>query len=163
MVGFFWDPRPRDLVYVFFPGVLASPGLDRSACRLMMTSNATTHNLVLVPADTEAEAPGHGGSLELGALAGKPVLVVLRVTEVIEQESLHVSVWGSAEGSDWGTKALFWFPERFYRGVTPAALDLSQRPEVKFLQGRWEVNRWGRGTPRPHFKFGLEVQELPPG
>ncbi len=128
-----------------------------------MTSNTTTENLVLVPTDTAVESPGRGNPLELGLLSGKSLLVILRVTEVIEQESLHVSVWGSAVGSDWGAKALFWFPERFYRGVTPAALDLSQRPDVKFLQARWEVNRWGRGYPRPYFKFGLEVQELPPG
>ena len=41
--------------------------------------------------------------------------------------------------------------------------DLSQRQEVKFLQGRWEANRWGRGYPRPYFKFSLEIQELPSG
>lgn len=96
-------------------------------------------------------------------MAGKPLLLILRVSEVIEQESLHISVWGSPDGSDWGAKALFWFPERFYRGVTPAALDLRQRPELKSLQARWEVNRWGRGYPRPYFKFGVEIQELPPG
>jgi hypothetical protein len=126
-----------------------------------MASNTTTENLVLVAADTVVETPGHGITLVMGALAGKPLLVILRVTEVIEQESLHVSVWGSADGGDWGAKALFWFPERFYCGVTPAALELGQRPNVKFLQARWEANRWGRGYPRPYFKFGLEVQELP--
>jgi hypothetical protein len=128
-----------------------------------MTSSETTQNLFLAPADTVAEAPGGGEPVELGVLAGRPVLIALRITEVIEQESLHVSVWGSADGKDWGTKPLFWFPERFYRGATPAALDLGQRPEVKFLKARWEVNRWGRGYPRPFFKFSLEVQELPPG
>jgi hypothetical protein len=95
----------------------------------------------------------------LGALAGKPVLLTLRVDEVLEQESLHVSVWGSADGQDWGTQALFWFPQKFYAGVTPAALELERRPDIKFLQARWEANRWGRGIPRPHFKFSLEVQE----
>ena len=128
-----------------------------------MAPNATTQNLFLAPAYTVADAPGHGGLLELGALAGRPLLIVLRITEVIEQESLHVSVWGSTDGKDWGTKALFWFPERFYCGITPAALDLSQRPEVRFLEARWELNRWGRGYPRPYFKFSLEVQELPAG
>jgi hypothetical protein len=128
-----------------------------------MTPNATTQNLFLAPADTVADAPGHGLPRELGALGGRPLLIVLRISEVIEQESLHVSVWGSADGKGWGTKALFWFPERFYRGVTPAALDLSQRAEVKFLEARWELNRWGRGYPRPYFKFSLEIQELPAG
>jgi hypothetical protein len=114
----------------------------------------------LVPPDTVVETPGRGATYELGALAGKSVLIVLRVTEIVEQESLEVSVWGSPDGSDWGANALFSFPQRFYCGVTPAALDLGQRPEIRSLQARWDVNRWGRGYPRPHFKFVVEIQEL---
>jgi len=109
---------------------------------------------------TLIEANGRGGPFALGELAGKPVLVVLRIEEIIEQESIHVSVWGSADGEAWGDKALFWYPQKFYRGATPAALNLSQRPEIKFLQARWETNRWGRGYPRPRFKIGIEIQEL---
>jgi hypothetical protein len=113
----------------------------------------------LVPVGHIAEGSGQGAPLELGALAGKTLLLILQITEVLEQESLHVSVWGSSDGQNWGTQALFWFPQKFYAGVTPAALDLGQRPDIKFLQARWEANRWGRGIPRPHFKFGVEVQE----
>ena len=110
--------------------------------------------------DTTVEESGKGLALELGERSGKPLLLVLRVNEAIEQESLQVSVWGSADGKEWGPKALFLFPQVFYTGVTPAALDLAQRPEIKFLQARWDVNRWGRGYPRPRFVFNVEVQEL---
>ncbi len=113
----------------------------------------------LVPAGTAVEGSGQGAPLELGALAGKPLLLVLQIGEVVEQESLHVSIWGSVDGQDWGTQALFWFPQRFYSGVTPAALDLGQRTDIRFLQARWEANRWGRGVPRPHFEFAVEVKE----
>ena len=113
----------------------------------------------LVPAGTEVEGSGQGAPLELGALAGKALLLILRIDGVLEQESLHVSIWGSADGQNWGTQALFWFPQKFYSGLTPAALSLGQRPDIKFLQARWEANRWGRGIPRPHFKFAVEVQE----
>lgn len=114
----------------------------------------------LVPAGTVVETAGASQAFELGALAGKPLLIVLRITDVIEQESLHVSIWGSTDGENWGGKTLFWFPQEFYRGVKPAALDLRQRPELKFLQARWEVNRWGRGYPRPSFAFAVEIEEL---
>ena len=107
---------------------------------------------------TMTETKGESEPYELGELAGKSLLIVLWVTDVIEQESLHVSVWGSADGNDWGSKALFWFPQRFYRGVTPAAIDLSQRLEVRFLKARWELNRWGRGYPVPRFEFSVEVR-----
>lgn len=114
----------------------------------------------LVPTGTAVETSSSGEPLELGALAGQRLMVVLRLTGIIEQESLEVSLWGSSDGKDWGKQPLFGFPQVFYRGTTPATLDLSQLPEVRFLQARWDVNRWGRGYPRPHFEFGVEVQPL---
>jgi hypothetical protein len=127
-----------------------------------MTSSISTQPTIyhLVPPETRVETDGAGPAYELGALAGKPVMIVLRITEIIEQESLHVSIWASADGKDWGQQALFWYPQKFYRGVAPAALDLGQRPDLKFLRANWEVNRWGRGDPRPLFKFGVEIQAL---
>ena len=129
---------------------------------MTMSTNLTTKAPLgyLVPLDTVVEAKGEGAAFELGALAGKSLLAVLRVNDIIEQESLHVSIWGSADGANWGERALFWYPEKFYRGVTPASLDLAQRPEIRFLKARWEANRWGRGYPLPYFKFAVEIQEL---
>jgi hypothetical protein len=123
------------------------------------TIMANSSVVYLVPTGTEIEASGQGEPLELGALAGKTLLLIIQIDEVLEQESLHISVWGSTDGVNWGTQALFWFPQKFYSGATPAAIDLGQRPEIKYLQARWEANRWGRGIPRPHFKFAVEVQE----
>jgi hypothetical protein len=134
--------------------------LAGSANSIMSNSTTTSSPAAyLVPAGTTSEGPGHGAPFELGALAGKPLLLILQIDSALEQESLHVSIWGSADGQDWGVQALFWYPQKFYSGVTPAALDLHQRPAIKFLQARWETNRWGRGIPRPHFKFSLELQE----
>ncbi len=121
---------------------------------------ATSSVDYLVPPRTTVEESGKGAPLELGALAGKRLLLVLEIDEVLEQESLHVSIWGSTDGQNWGTQALFWFPQKFYSGSTPAALNLGQRPDIKFLQARWETNRWGRGIPRSHFRVGLEVREV---
>ena len=128
-----------------------------------LSTSAQTAVYHLIPPETQVETNGAGPAYELGALAGKPVMIVLRVTEIIEQESLHVSIWGSPEGKDWGGEALFWYPQKFYRGVAPAALDLRQMSGIRFLQARWEVDRWGRGYPRPLFKFGIEIQELDSG
>ncbi len=127
-----------------------------------MTPTLTTQVNVchLVPPDTQVETNGQSPAYELGASVGKPLMIVLGITEIIEQESLHVSIWGSADGQDWGQQALFWYPQKFYRGIAPAALDLRQQPGIRFLQARWELNRWGRCDPRPMFKFGVEIQEL---
>jgi hypothetical protein len=125
---------------------------------LSISTQPTVYHLV--PPETQVETNGASPACELGELEGKPVMIVLRITEIIEQESLHVSIWGSPDGEDWGQQALFWYPQKFYPGVAPAALDLRQWPGIKFLQARWEVNRWGRGDPRPLFKFGIEIQAL---
>jgi len=127
-----------------------------------MSSSATTPTAAkyLVPPDTVVETPGTGMVLELASLAGRPVLISLRIVDILEQQSLQVSVWGSADGQEWGAQPLFCFPQKFYPGATPAALDLQLRPEVRYLQARWEVNRWGRGYPVPHFVFAVEIQEL---
>jgi hypothetical protein len=119
----------------------------------------STANYLVLP-ETAVDASGAGEALDLGPLAGRQLLIILRITEIIEQEALDVSVWGSADGKDWGKEPLFAYPQKFYRGAAPAALDLRQKPEVKFLQARWDVSRWGRGYPRPYFKFAVEIQDL---
>ena len=119
----------------------------------------STANYLVLP-ETAVDASGAGEAVDLGPLAGRQLLIILRITEIIEQEALDVSVWGSADGKDWGKEPLFVYPQKFYRGAAPAALDLRQKPEVKFLQARWDVSRWGRGYPRPYFKFAVEIQDL---
>ncbi len=116
----------------------------------------------LVAPETTVETGGRSAPLDLGPLAGSRLVVVLRIDQIVEQESLDVAVWGSADGKDWGTSSLFSYPQKFYRGITPAAVDLSQRPEVRFLEARWSLNRWGRGYPRPHFVFSVEIESLKP-
>ena len=125
-----------------------------------MTTSAQAATKNIVQPGTVIEGNGRSQPFEVGGLAGKRLLIVLRIDEIVEQESLHVSIWGSAEGQAWGEKALFWYPQKFYRGATPAALDLGQLPEIKFLQARWETNRWGRGYPRPYFQAAIEIEEL---
>ncbi len=122
----------------------------------MDSKTTSTPAAWLVP-ETVVETRGESPAVDLGDRAGQQLLVVLRVTEIIEQESLHVSIWGSRDGEDWGQKPLFLFPQVFYAGATPAALDLAQRPDIRYLQARWDVNRWGRGYPRPRFVMNLEI------
>ena len=57
-----------------------------------MTLTTSTQPTVyhLVPPETRVERNGASPAYELGALAGKPVMIVLRIAEIIEQESLHV-------------------------------------------------------------------------
>ena len=117
--------------------------------------------LNLIPADTKMEANGDGAAFDISTSATRTFLCLLTVTEQIEQESLDVSIYGSADGETWTKKPLLKLPQQFYRGKTKLVLDLSLRPEMKFIRARWELNRWGRGAPLPMFVAGLDLTEVP--
>ncbi len=130
--------------------------------RAPMGQANTSVGLELVPAGTLVEASGDGPAFEVPADGPRVFVLRLEITDVIEQESLELSLWGSTDGQNWGTMPLLKFPQRFYRGATQMALDLAERPEVRFLRARWELNRWGRGVPSPRFRFGVTATAAEP-
>jgi hypothetical protein len=118
--------------------------------------------LQLIPPDTRMEASADGASFNISESATRTFLCRLTVTDQIEQESLDVSIWGSANGETWPKRPLLKLPQQFYRGTTKLVLDLSLRSEVKFIRARWDLNRWGRVAPTPMFVAGMDLVEIPP-
>lgn len=118
--------------------------------------------LALISAGTRLEANGDGVAVDISSSGTRTFLCRLVITDQIEQESLDVSIWGSADGENWGTKPLLKLPQGFYRGEEKRVLDLALRPEVKFIRARWELNRWGRVAPAPMFVAELHLTEIPP-
>ncbi len=115
----------------------------------------------LVAAKTVVKAKGDGPTVDVSGAAGRVFLLTLEITQIIEQESLDVSVYGSADGATWGAKSLAAFPQKFYRGESPLLLDLTAHPDVKFVRAHWDVARWGRGVETPMFEFGVRLKEIP--
>ena len=115
----------------------------------------------LVPAGTQVTANGDGAGVDVTPSATRTFFCVMDITEQLEQESLDVSIFGSEDGQTWQAKPILKFPQRFYCGETRMVLDLTVRPEVKFIRARWELNRWGRVAPLPMFVFGLHASEVP--
>ena len=115
----------------------------------------------LIPQDTRVESNGNGTKVDVSASQSRTFLCELQITDQIEQESIDVSIWGSADSENWGRKPILMLPQQFYRGETRMVLDLTLRPEVKFIRAGWEVNRWGRVAPTPMFVIGLGLQEVP--
>jgi hypothetical protein len=115
----------------------------------------------LVPEKTIASGKSDGPVLDIREAGTRVFLLNLGITNIVEQEALDVSVFGSADGAAWGAKPVAAFPQKFYRGEHPLLLDLSAQPDVKFLRAHWEAVRWGRGTEIPMFQFHVTIKEVP--
>jgi hypothetical protein len=114
----------------------------------------------LIPPETRLTANGEGQPYEITASESRTFLCSMFIEDQIEQESVDISVWGSADGQDWGKLPLLKMPQRFYRGETRQILDLTLKPEVRFLRAKWELVRWGRVAPHPMFVLGFHLTEV---
>jgi hypothetical protein len=115
----------------------------------------------LVPEKTAVSAKGDGSPVDVGGAGNRVFLLTLDITNIVEQEALDVTIYGSADGAVWGAKPLSTFPQKFYRGQHPLLLDLSAHKDVKVVRAHWEVNRWGRGSETPMFEFSVAIKEVP--
>ena len=88
---------------------------------------------------------------------GSRILLTLEILRSTEQESLRISVWGSADGSDFGNSPVMNWPEKFYCGTYQEILDISEHPEIRFLRAAWDVKRWAQSNPVPIFTFSMQV------
>lgn len=120
-----------------------------------------TTEIVLVSPQTVVTAKGDGAAVDVSTAGNRVFLVTLSITRIIEQQSLDVSIYGSADGAAWDAKSLAAFRQEFYTGEYPLLLDLTAHPNVKFVRAHWEVARWGRGTETPMFEFGVTMREVP--
>jgi hypothetical protein len=115
----------------------------------------------LVPEKTVVNTKGDGPAVDVSSSSNRVYLLSLNITNIVEQESLDASIYGSADGATWGPKPVTNFPQKFYHAQHPLLLDLTGHPEVKFLRAHWEVSRWGRGSETPMFEFNMTIKEVP--
>ncbi len=115
----------------------------------------------LVPENTVITAKGDSAGCDLSDASNRVFLLTLNVVKVIEQESIELSVFTSADGATWETKPLTSLPQKFYTGTYPLLVDLSHVPDAKFVRAHWEVNRWGRGASTPEFTIAVRLREVP--
>lgn len=115
----------------------------------------------LVPEKTVASGKGDGAPVEVNGARNRVFLLTLNITNMVEQEAIDVTVYGSADGTTWSAKPVTNFPQKFYRGQHPLLLDLTDHRDVNFLRAHWEVNRWGRGSETPMFEFAVSIKEVP--
>lgn len=106
----------------------------------------------LVP-ECVSHADGTSQEFDLGNAQGQMLQLTLGITHIIEQESIDITIWGSADKVNWSAKPIACFPQKFYCGVYTVLVDLSEHPEVHCIRVQWKLGRWGRGEPKPMFGF----------
>ena len=115
----------------------------------------------LVPENTVVNVKGDGIALDVSRAEGRIFLLTLAISNIIEQESLDVSIFGSADGATWDAKPIAAFPQKFYREESPLLLDLTARPEVSSSArtGKWPA---GAAAPRnSDVRVCVKLQEVP--
>ena len=117
-------------------------------------------DVLLVPENSVITAKGDSEALDISA-ASPVFLATLIVTKIVEQESIELSFFTSADGTTWEVKPVVSLPQKFYVGEYPLLVDLSKASGAKFLRAHWEVNRWGRGPVTPNFEASLRLREVP--
>ena len=115
----------------------------------------------LLSVNTVITAKGDSDALDVSAAANPAFLATLSISKIVEQESIELTFFTSADGATWEAKPVASLPQKFYPGEYPLLIDLSQAGVAKFLRVHWEVNRWGRGPATPNFEVGLRVREVP--
>jgi hypothetical protein len=111
-------------------------------------------------AETTVREAGTGPAMALDSQSGGTLVLTLGITRIIEQESIDLSIWGSADGTDWGTRPIAAFPQKFYCGTYQIILDLNDHLDVRLLRAKWAVNRWGKGDSKPVFTIYLFAQPM---
>ena len=102
---------------------------------------------------------GAGPVIDLGSLRGKLLVLTLGINNVLEEENLTVSIWGSASGTEWGARPLLSFPQKSYCGVYSTCLYLANRPDIRYLRVEWKMSRREERDIAPLFGFQVSLQE----
>jgi len=112
----------------------------------------------LIPQRVE-RADGVGPAVEVGECGGKLLVVTLGINEVVEQEGLSISIWGSSSGTDWGPRPLVVLPQKSYCGVYATFLNLKNNPSVRFLRVEWKMSSWAHRDSDLLFGFYVSMSD----
>ncbi len=115
----------------------------------------------LIPPSSRLTQDGEGVPLDVSGSSTRTFLCTMKILAQNEQESVELSLGGSEGGESWEKRPVLIMPQRFYRGETSQILDISLRPEIRYICARWKLTRWGRVTPHPMFELSFTATEIP--
>ena len=106
------------------------------------------------------EGDGFGPTVDVSRESGKLLVVTLAITRLLQQESLEISVWGSPDGTDWGTRPLTSFPQKFYCGLYSILLNLAAQRQIAYLRLQWKIKILAKaGNIAPLAGFYVQAEE----
>jgi hypothetical protein len=111
----------------------------------------------LLPETTVRDA-GTSPAIDLHEERGGMLFLTLGINRIVERESIDIDIWGSADGADWGRAPLLSFPQKFYCGAYQMPLDLTRRPDIRYLRAKWDVSRWSGVSGQPLFTVYLLLE-----
>ena len=120
-----------------------------------LTPRAVNMNPQFLIPETVAHKDGTGTSI---AVEPGAVMLTLGINQIVEQQGLDITIWGSTGVETWTLLATF--PQKFYCGTYSLQLDLKAHPEVRMLRAQWKMARWGRGDLTPMFGFYLFAEAM---
>lgn len=116
------------------------------------------NSFFLIPESVIRES-GSGVIFDLGENP-PALLLTLGITEVVEQESLEIRIFGSPDGTEWPASPIGAFPQKFYEGISALVIDPAQHIGFRYIRAQWKTNRWGRGSKTPMFRIYLFLQPV---
>lgn len=118
-----------------------------------------THTLVLDRIELHANGESPAVELPLGA---SHILFTLGIDASLEQQSLDLTLFASPDGGSATGSALplLTFPQKFSVGTSAQVLDLARWPGVRYVQAKWKLNRWGRGSRVAAFTIWLTAEAV---
>ena len=93
--------------------------------------------------EEEVRCSALGTGIELGPARGQILQLVLDIRRMSERQTIDMLVWGSTNGTDWGPRPLVTIPRKYYCGSYSYKLDLTEHPDVKFINAEYRVNKPG--------------------
>ena len=108
--------------------------------------------------ESVVQEDGQGAEVALEAIQGRPLMLTLGVTRVLERETLEVTLAGSRDRTAWQHVAAF--PKKSYCGKYSLLVDLTHHPDVRHLRVHWKMSRWDQSNPKPVFAFYVSAEEL---
>lgn len=113
---------------------------------------------IFVLPETVVREDGRSAEIALEASTGRVLMLTLGITRVLERETLEVSIQASRDGSAWQRLAAF--PKKSYCGTYSLLVDLSSKPEMRYLRIHWNVSRWDDAVQKPVFAFFVSGEQL---